>query len=199
MKGTILDFSIQTNTGIISGEDGKRYQFTGSEWKEQQTPQRGIQVDFDSNEQGQAYGIYSALSSSSSHSASTFHNQSVKTEEQYQFIDWFIKGLKNYANFDGRASRKEFWFFMLGKYLVLLALAIMDAVLGTEGILLILGMVGLAIPEWAAGCRRLHDIGKSGWLQLLSIIPLGIIILMIWWAKEDDTHSNQYGEPTRSL
>lgn len=57
MQGKILDFSIQTNSGIISGDDQKRYPFAGSEWKEQQLPKRGMSVDFDVNEQEQALGF----------------------------------------------------------------------------------------------------------------------------------------------
>ncbi|MFW2125039.1 DUF805 domain-containing protein, partial [Acinetobacter ursingii] len=54
MKGIILDFSIQTNSGIISGEDQKRYSFIGSEWKESSPPQRGLKIDFDLDTTGQA-------------------------------------------------------------------------------------------------------------------------------------------------
>jgi TM2 domain-containing membrane protein YozV len=49
MKGQILDFSIQTNAGVISGEDGKRYKFTGADWREATPPQRGMHVDFEGN------------------------------------------------------------------------------------------------------------------------------------------------------
>lgn len=54
MKGRILDFSVQTNTGIITGEDHKCYSFVGSEWKETQAPVRGYEVDFEINAEGQA-------------------------------------------------------------------------------------------------------------------------------------------------
>ncbi len=58
MKGTVLDFSIQTNSGLISGEDGQRYTFIGSEWKEQNAPLRGDKVDFATNEALEALAIY---------------------------------------------------------------------------------------------------------------------------------------------
>lgn len=61
MQGKILDFSIQSGAGLITGEDNKRYAFTGSEWKEQQLPTRGMDVDFEINEQGHATGIYVAM------------------------------------------------------------------------------------------------------------------------------------------
>jgi hypothetical protein len=63
MQGKILDFSVQTNSGIISGDDQQRYSFVGSEWKEQQLPKRGMSVDFDVNTDGHATAIYAALAS----------------------------------------------------------------------------------------------------------------------------------------
>ena len=112
MKGTILDFSIQTNTGIISGDDQNRYTFLGSEWKDASSPQRGVKVDFDLNATGQAIGVYKALGSSTNTGVADL----VKTdqsEEKYSGFHWFVKCLKNYVNFNGRARRKEFWFFNL--------------------------------------------------------------------------------------
>lgn len=47
MKGQLLDYSVQTNSGVISGQDGSRYTFVGSEWKGEVPPSRGMQVDFD--------------------------------------------------------------------------------------------------------------------------------------------------------
>ncbi len=65
MKGKILDFSLQTNTGAISGEDGKRYTFSREEWKGQGFPTRGMVVDFDA-EGNQAKAVYAALADSTS-------------------------------------------------------------------------------------------------------------------------------------
>lgn len=64
MKGKILDYSIQNNTGIISGDDEKRYQFNGAEWREQHVPFRGQNVDFDIGEFGQAKDVYALQSNS---------------------------------------------------------------------------------------------------------------------------------------
>ena len=65
MKGQILDFSLQKNGGVISGDDGNRYAFHSSEWREQTMPARGMAVDFDVNENSCAVGVYRALKSSS--------------------------------------------------------------------------------------------------------------------------------------
>lgn len=66
--------------------------------------------------------------------------------------------------------------------------------LETEGLLWVVAALALALPEWAVGSRHLHNIGKTGWSQLLVIIPFAVIVLIIWWAKEGDKHSNMYGE-----
>lgn len=63
MKGQILDFSIQRNEGIISGDDQNRYRFSGVEWRDQNPPIRGLKVDFEVDRSGQAHNIY-ALGSS---------------------------------------------------------------------------------------------------------------------------------------
>lgn len=60
MQGQILDFSIQENSGIISCNDGDRYSFSGTEWKDSQPPARGMSVDFEARE-GKALGVYVAI------------------------------------------------------------------------------------------------------------------------------------------
>ena len=99
--------------------------------------------------------------------------------------------LKNYVNFEGRATRAEFWWFFLFNLIVGLILSLFGRV-GT----VLSGVWSLAIllPYLGVSARRLHDINKSGWLLLLALIPLvGAIILIVWWAKEGDAEPNQYG------
>jgi uncharacterized membrane protein YhaH (DUF805 family) len=98
--------------------------------------------------------------------------------------------LTKYADFNGRAARPEFWWFILAQFVVGLILNMVLPVLG--------GLFSLAvlIPSLAAGSRRLHDIGKSGWLQLLGLIPLiGWAILIYWAAQPGEPGPNQYGPP----
>lgn len=193
MKGIILDFSIQTNSGIISGEDQRRYTFIGSEWKEVFNPQRGLIIDFDLDTNGQVIGVYKALNNSIS-STSHIMTNTEKSEEDYNLFDWFIKCLKNYANFNSRARRKEFWFFYLALVICNIFAMVLDAILETE--VIFYGIVTLAtiIPFLAVSTRRLHDIGKSGWWYLISLTIIGIILLIIWWAKEGEAFSNPYGD-----
>jgi TM2 domain-containing membrane protein YozV len=65
MKGQILEFSVQTSQGVISGADGSRYPFTGSEWKGDTPPTRGMSVDFDV-QGSNAVAVYKALGSAGS-------------------------------------------------------------------------------------------------------------------------------------
>jgi uncharacterized membrane protein YhaH (DUF805 family) len=107
----------------------------------------------------------------------------------------------NFANFTGRAQRSEFWWFWLFVLIVqAVGQGILAAVLGTDSglfslLALVLG-IALVIPLYAAGARRLHDTGKSGWLQLLILIPcVGVIILIVLWAQAGQQTENQYGPP----
>ena len=193
MKGTILDFSIQTNTGIISGDDQNRYTFLGSEWKDASSPQRGVKVDFDLNATGQAIGVYKALGSSTNTGVADL----VKTdqsEEKYSGFHWFVKCLKNYVNFNGRARRKEFWFFNLFTFSLSL---IISSLFGPQSPLLGLLMLAIFLPFLAVSARRLHDIGKSGWWYLISLTGIGFFLLIFWWVQDSDTNENQYGEVTK--
>lgn len=108
----------------------------------------------------------------------------------------FLKSVETcfykYIEFNGRASRSEFWWF----YLFVIICWIIGFVLGPiiEAIII----VGLLLPYIAVQARRLHDIGKSGWLQLISLIPLiGAIILIIWSATEGTKKKNKYGAPIK--
>jgi len=86
--------------------------------------------------------------------------------------------LTKYADFNGTASRSEFWWFILFLVIVTVVLNAVSPVVG--------GIFGLAmlLPQLAAGARRLHDTGKSGWLQLLLLIPvIGAIVLIVLWAQ----------------
>ena len=100
--------------------------------------------------------------------------------------------VKNYVNFEGRASRPEYWWFILAYFIVNVILSIIPKV-GTvlSGIL----ALALLIPSIGVAVRRLHDINKSGWWMLIALIPIvGYIIFIIWVAKPSDAGENQYGE-----
>lgn len=107
---------------------------------------------------------------------------------------WKKVVLENYANFDGRARRSEFWYYALANFIITAVLNILGQ---ASSIFTIIGFLfGLAVlvPGIAVGIRRLHDIGKPGIMILIGLIPcVGWIILLVWAAQDSQRGSNEYG------
>ena len=105
-------------------------------------------------------------------------------------------GFKNYVNFEGRATRAEYWWWALFALLGGVATGILDS-LGA-GFTQSLFNLAILIPGFALGARRLHDIGKSGCWQLLYLIILvGWIVLIIWFIRQGSTGPNTHGPDPR--
>src|SRR3954451_1106998 len=103
--------------------------------------------------------------------------------------------LGKYATFSGRASRAEYWWFTFFAMLAVGMAALFDAVLGTQYLYCLMLLVML-LPLLAVGSRRLHDGGRTGWLNLLAMLPgIGSVILFVLFALPGDAANNQYGEP----
>lgn len=114
-------------------------------------------------------------------------------------MNWYIKCLKQYVDFSGRAQRMEFWMFQLFNFLVSIGLAIVDAILGL-GILQPLYALAVLLPGLAAGARRLHDTNRSGWWLLIGLIPLiGIIVLIVFWVQDSDPGDNAFGPNPKAV
>ena len=114
-------------------------------------------------------------------------------------MEWYTLAFKKFAEFTGRSRRKEYWMFMVINFIISMVFAIIDIVAGPLFIGTIYSLVVL-IHSLALSVRRLHDTGKSGWMILISLIPLvGVIWLIILFATEGDYGPNQYGhDPKRS-
>ena len=96
-----------------------------------------------------------------------------------------IIGFEKYTDFDGKASRLEFWNFMLGSVLLTILAWLIDInFLGGGQIAGWILSAVLVTPQIAIATRRLHDTGRSGWLQLVGLTIIGMIPLIIWWASE---------------
>jgi len=123
-------------------------------------------------------------------------------------MKWYLKVLKNYAVFTGRASRTEYWMFVLFNIIFSTIAIIIDHLMGTTfkidslngavnfpyGYFYIVYVLAVLIPGLAVFVRRLHDIGKTGWYFLVAIIPLvGAIWLLILLVTESNPGENKYG------
>jgi uncharacterized membrane protein YhaH (DUF805 family) len=105
-------------------------------------------------------------------------------------MKWFIKCFKQYADFKGRARRKEYWMFTLIN-------GILGFVIGLLGLSILSWIYSIAvfIPSLAVCVRRIHDIGKSAWWILLFLIPvIGWIWLIILFVQDSQPGENQWGE-----
>ena len=109
-------------------------------------------------------------------------------------VDYYVDAFRNYAEFDGRTSRAGYWYFVLFSIIVSIVLGwVSDALSGLYSLVVI-------IPSLAIGARRLHDIGKSGWMLLVSLIPLvGVIWVIILLATKGNDADNQYGTVPKDL
>lgn len=118
-------------------------------------------------------------------------------EHPVKMMDAVRTCFNKYAHFRGRARRPEFWYFALFNFIAQLVLGLIDSVVfGLGDVSPLSNLYGLAVlvPSLAVGARRLHDTGRSGWWQLLVLIPIvGIIVLIVWWASRGKDEANEYG------
>ena len=166
------------------------------------------------NAQNRSYP-YSFLNNNRGDTYSNTQSNIIKplAQPKVGFVEAIQTCFKKYVDFGGRARRSEFWNFYLFTFIIsmcfttlysiLLALSFDSFNSVNEGvyrvaniILIICYLFGLVIflPCLSVSIRRLHDIGKSGWFYLLGFIPIvGIIILVVWYAKDSDVETNKYG------
>jgi uncharacterized membrane protein YhaH (DUF805 family) len=109
-------------------------------------------------------------------------------------MKYFLKALQNYANFNGRARRSEYWYFALFNFLIGIVLTIIDIALFGEDIQIIslIFNLGMFVPTLAVAVRRMHDTGHSGWYIL---IPIYNLVLA---CTDGDSGSNGYGEDPKT-
>lgn len=127
-------------------------------------------------------------------------------------MEYMFMPLKRYFDFKGRSRRKEYWSWVLFVVIFYFVLMYLDAALGlggtatgyaeggsigfnmTGGLLTILFLLATFIPGLAVSVRRLHDVGKSGWMLLIALVPLiGAIYLIYQYVQPGTTGPNAYG------
>ncbi|MBT9440356.1 uncharacterized membrane protein YhaH (DUF805 family) [Acidovorax sp. 93] len=96
------------------------------------------------------------------------------------FVSAIKSCLGQYAGFSGRAVRSEFWWFFLFQVIVMVIASFLGDVV--SGIV----SIALLLPAFAVGARRLHDIGRSGWWQLLTLTGIGVLLLIYWWVQPSE-------------
>ena len=107
-------------------------------------------------------------------------------------MEFFMDGLRKYADFEGRANRQQFWMYVLIYMAIYLAIGAVGYVLGT-GLLTSLFSIVMLLPSISITCRRLHDTGRSGWWQLIGLVPVIGLIVMIVFTVQDSDGDNSYG------
>ena len=111
-------------------------------------------------------------------------------------MDWYLKVMKNYVGFTGRARRKEYWMFALFYLLFMIILQIAASILGDRVGAILMSLFGLAhlLPAIAVGIRRLHDTDRSGWWLLIAFVPvIGSIWLIVLFVLEGTAGTNRFG------
>lgn len=119
-------------------------------------------------------------------------------------MEWYLKVVRdNYANFNGRARRKEYWMFTLVNIIIAIILAVIDKVAGLDyaggnGIIGSIYSLAVLVPGIAAVVRRLHDTGRSGWNYLWVLTCIGIFYVLYLLIIEGDHGQNEYGPDPKS-
>ncbi len=114
-------------------------------------------------------------------------------------MNWYLMAFKKYAEFKGRSRRKEYWMFGLISAIISILIGMLDSLLGLSnelgsGVMGMLYSLFVFVPSLALLVRRLHDVGKSGWMMFIALIPLiGVIWLIVLLATDSQPGTNQYG------
>ncbi len=120
-------------------------------------------------------------------------------------MNWYLKVLKSFTDFNGRARRKEYWFFYLFYFIFIIALGFIDSMTGSYsanvglGLLSGIFVVAMILPGVAVCVRRLHDTDRSGWWILIGFVPLiGGIWLLVLMVLDGTSGQNQYGSDPKA-
>jgi uncharacterized membrane protein YhaH (DUF805 family) len=116
-------------------------------------------------------------------------------------MQWYTDVIKKYAEFSGRARRKEYWMFVLFNAIIAIVLSLIDLAIGLKfgpndsfGVLSGIYSLAVLVPSLAVSWRRLHDTDRSGWWYLINLVPcVGWIVFLVFTIMEGTPGDNQYG------
>jgi uncharacterized membrane protein YhaH (DUF805 family) len=120
-------------------------------------------------------------------------------------MEWYLKVMRQYADFNGRARRKEYWMFVLFNLIFTVAAAIADNLIGFTfgefgyGFIYLIYVLAVFITGLSVTVRRLHDRGKSGWFYLIALIPLIGAIWLLIVLCQDSEPDNEYGANPKAI
>lgn len=119
-------------------------------------------------------------------------------------MNWYFEVIKKYIVFSGRASRSEYWYFILFNLLIGMVLGGIESVIGISGDdagpLVRFYSLFIFLPAWTVAVRRLHDTNRSGWWLLIHLIPvIGTIVFIIFAIEDSTPGDNDYGRNPKIL
>ncbi|MCM1322554.1 MAG: DUF805 domain-containing protein [Acetobacter sp.] len=108
---------------------------------------------------------------------------------------YFVEYLKNnYAKFDGRVSRRQYWMFTLYSVIISFVIGFIGGLIPFLSIFSLLFAIALLVPSVCLGIRRLHDINLSGWFYLIAFVPfIGGLALLFLFCMPGDAEDNKFG------
>ena len=107
-------------------------------------------------------------------------------------MEYFKAAFKQYADFNGRTKRKDYWMFVLFYLLFNIAAKLLDWSLNVDFVSVIYSLI-LLLPCLSMSARRLHDTGRTGWWQLIMLIPIIGLLVLIYFYIQNSQGDNQYG------
>ena len=178
MNGQILDYSAQTNSGLIAGDDGNRYSFVGTEWKDQAIPNRGMRVDFEA-QGGDAVAIYRAVSASGGGIGGAL--EGVMGSEKTKVVAGLL------GIFLGWAGVHKF-------YLGIKKPATIQLAVGGGGLVLaiVVGNIFIALGIFGIGALIGLLLYAIGYLALMAAGMLGLVEGIIYLTKSDEDFQSIY-------
>ena len=208
MRGEVLHYDDEQGFGFINGTDGKRYAFERSDLRRLVPVGKGTLVEFQIDG-ATAREIFIIRSDTRASAPASFGRDAIVAEPEHTGLwSYFTRTLtSNYANFRGRARRKEYWGYVLFYTILLMIVTAVGIsfdnstgnLAGQEiptATIVAVGLFLLAtfIPGLALIVRRQHDIGLSGWFYLLILIPyVGGLIVFVFTLIPSQKHDNKWG------
>lgn len=226
MRGKVIHFDTAQGFGFIAGDDGAQYAVAAENLRGRATPGPGDVVEFQPSG-GRAYHVFAiGEATRADRSAEDSRPQPARfgraggampamatmsppaSAQEAGLWDYFLGAMTTrYADFGGRARRKEYWSFALFFFVVLIALSLagtaVDLSLGNleagdefpVATVTLAGLFTLAsiIPAIAVSVRRQHDIGLSGWFFLAVLLPFGSLVLLVFSLIPSQMRENRWG------